>query len=464
MEDKKIQEERKATREEINFKQNPNFLYFFALKLMGNDNKELERLFSKYLKKSYDLRFWNLYIEYITKVSTKKVSTNEVYLFVLNHFEHSYYIFVLIRSYIAILLDGNESDDLIRRTYQKYLSLPFHSMNILFQEYEKWEISVNRATARMNIEKVQQSYNQANLVYQRLLPLIDKNLYFNIFEIELSNPLKLNQKIFDSRMTFIFNYYNSVFPEVDGILFLQSIYSTIKPEETNNSIFLTYWFSFFYKKNLFNFEDKKNKILTIILFLNWTLKNEGIDSFRNKFKELKNDGGVYAFIYAAHVEYYQGGSKSNAYEVFIEGVGKYKNSSFLNEEFLKLFLNIGDEENIRLLFKKLSRTEKMYNLMLDYEFMHGDMESYTSLLLEKPMFTDFLAPTPDEPLEEENMSLSKPEMIYKKVYNNFKFLDLRIGNSNILDDFILKLPPLSFNENFLSNFDSSLIIDILMAI
>ena len=80
--------------EEQNFKLNPanqDSLYNYAVKLYKNgENKDLEKLFSKFLKKSFDSRFWNLYVEYVNKVSTKKVNLIDVYAFVVNHFDCSY--------------------------------------------------------------------------------------------------------------------------------------------------------------------------------------------------------------------------------------------------------------------------------------------------------------------------------------------------------------------------------------
>lgn len=452
--------------EEKNFKENPknqNYLYLYALKLFNTDVKELEKLFGKYLKRSYDLRFWNLYIEYVTKVSSKKVNVNDVYNFVINHFEYSYFSFVFVRNFISHL-SSEGSEDLIRKVYHKALTNPMHNLGQLWNEYEKWEISVNRINARSNIEKIQQGYTQAFSMYQRLIPFIDSNSFFPIIDIELENPLNLSKKFFDSRLSFIFDYYISIFPENEALLFLQSFY--IKDKENSfdfNSTFLSYWFSFYYNKNLFNFEDKKNKQLTIVNFLNWTVKNEGINAFRNKFNEMKNQSGVYAYIYAAHVEFYQGCNKKEAYEIFVEALEKFGDSSLLNEEFFKLFLKIGDEENIRLLFKKLKKTELIYDLMIEYEFMHGDMEAYKNLLIQRDEEkNDILLSSTT--INNKIIKSKGCMLVYETVLNNFGFLDLKIENIDIITEFISRLPPLSYNENILSNFDSSIIIDILQTI
>jgi cleavage stimulation factor subunit 3 len=447
--------------EEKNFKANPknqNYLYSYALKLYNTDGKELEKLFGKFLKKSYDLRFWNLYIDYVTKVSTKKVNINDVYAFVINHFEHSYFSFVFIKSFISELSNSENSEDLIRKVYHKAFGCPMHNLGILWSDYEKWEIGVNRANARSNIEKIQPTYFQTASVYQRLLPFIDSNLFFKILDIELENPLKFPKKTFDARLSFIFNYYMSLFPENEALIFLQSFYLKDKVPEQPLSPFLSYWFSFYFKENLFNFEDRKNKQLTIVNFLNWTVKNEGIEAFRRCFLEIE-DKGVYAYIYAALVEYYQGCNKKEAYQLFIEALEKDGNSPIVNEQFFLLFLKIGDEDNIRLLFKKLKKTEKMWDLMIEYEFMHGDMEAYRELLVNKQ--EEFKEILPPDKITKKQITSKGTEFIYETVLENLGFLDLKIENSDILADFIAQLPVLSYNENILSNFDNSLIIDIL---
>lgn len=443
--------------EQISFSsiKSQNQLYSTALKLSSTNPKELEKLFSKFLKKSYDLRFWNLYIDYVTKVSTKKVNKIDVFSFVINHFEHSYFSFVFITNYISEIPIDNYDE--IRACYTKAFQYPFHRISVLWSEYEKWEFSVGRTLAKTNIEKLVNTYNNSLALYQRLSPYIETNQFFKILDIEMENPLKLQKKTFDARLNFIFNYYIDRNPETDPLLFLYSFYykDCIKDLNTN-STFLSIWYSFHYEVDLFKTTDVKNKELIQVNYLNWVLKFKGIEAFRTKFVEMKNLS-VYAIIYAAQIEYYQG-KKEKAYQIMIEGLDNFS-SNLLNEEFLKLFRN--DDDNIRPLFKKLRKTEKMYDLMIQYEFHHGDMKEFNNLVLSKQIKFNEILPPVKEIVPKINNGC---EGIYETVFNSFGFLDLKLEVVDVIGEFISKIPTLSYNENIFINIDSRIIIDLLSSI
>ena len=473
--------------EEQNFKLNPanqDSLYNYAVKLYKNgENKDLEKLFSKFLKKSFDSRFWNLYVEYVNKVSTKKVNLIDVYAFVVNHFDCSYISYDYVSEYIRELINSDEDNskvDLIRKTYHKAM-VPMHNLGLLWNEYEKWEAKVNKQTAKTFVDQIQPIYNTSFNTYQRLLPFIETNQFFKIFDIELENPLKLQKKNFEMRLNFLFNFYINKFPTSTPLLFLYSFYlkdlarealmkdspnkDTIPMEKIETlSPFLIIWYSFLYNKDLFNLNDLRNKDLILINYLNWTLKNEGIESLRKKFDENKDKASSYVYIYVARAEYYQGGNKETCYKIFIEAFEKFKNDSLVNEQFFKLFLNIGDDDNIRRLFKKLSKTEIIWDLMIDYEFLYGDLESYHNLLIQKQVEMNNKGILPPAFVPQLKIKNKGTQGIYESTFKSFGFLDLQINTNDVISDFICKLPELNLCENVLSNLDSQKIVDLLASL
>lgn len=195
-------------------------LYKHGMDLYSNkNNKDLERLFAKYLKKSYDLRFWNLYIEYVKRVSVKKVNIADVYAFVLSHFEYSYLTVDLVKEYIAELLNVDDEAlkaEKIRKVYQKAFTCPMQGLSQLWCDYEKWELSVNKGTARGFIDQAQPVYNHTYSVYQRLLPHIQAEDYFRVLDVELENPLKHTKAVHTARLAFVLNFYISKFPGAEA--------------------------------------------------------------------------------------------------------------------------------------------------------------------------------------------------------------------------------------------------------
>ena len=473
--------------EEQNFKNNPanqDYLFAYALKLYkSSENKDLEKLFSKFLKKSYDSRFWNLYIEYVNKVSTKKVNLIDVYAFVVNHFDCSYISYDYVSGYVRELINSDEENskiDLIRKIYHKSM-VPMHNLGLLWSEYEKWENKVNKLTAKSFIDQIQPIYNVSFNTYQRLLPFIETNQFFKIFDIELENPLKLQKKNLDLRLNFLFSFYINKFPTSTPLLFLYSFYlkdfakevlmrespnkDTIPQDkiESLNS-FLSIWYSFLYNKEFFNFEDIRNKDLVLINYLNWILKNQGMEAFRRKFLEKKALASAHVFIYAAKAEFHQGGNKEGCYQIFMEAFEKFKGDSLVNEQFFKMFLNIGDDDNIRRLFKKLSRTEVMWDLMIEYEFLYGDLEAYKTLLIQKQEELNNKENLPPAPTVQLKIKNKGTQGVYESAFKSFGFLDLQINTNDLLSDFISKLPELGWNENILSNLDNQNVVDLLASL
>lgn len=444
-------------------------LHKHALSLYNSkNNKELEKLFAKYLKRSYDLSFWNLYIEYVKRVSIKKVNICDVYSFVLNHFEHSYWTFSLFREYIAEL--SNLDDDAlkaekIRKTYQRAFSSPMHGLSQLWGDYEKWESSVNKSTARGFIEQVQPVYNNTYSTYQRLLPFIQNDEYFKILDIEIENPLKLSKSIHTGRLNFLFNFYISKFPGTEALYFLQTFYlkDMIKVEKPQ-TLFLSVWFSFLYRKNFFDFDNKEFFDLICINYFNWTIKNEGIETFRLKFAEVKDRVGPHVFIYAANVEYYQGGSKETAYKVFQEVFTGHPANTLVCEEFFRLFIKIGDDDNIRSLFKKLGKTEAMWNQMIEYEFLHGDIEQYKSFILMNQEAGRKQEILPAAPFVLRKVKAEGCQGIYESVVENFGFLDLQFSTEDLLTEFLSRLPKIGTKENIFANLDTSNVIELLLMV
>lgn len=449
----------------------PQNLFAHAMQLYKNaENKDLEKLFARFLKKSYDIDFWNLYIEYVKKISTKKVNLIDVYAFVCTHFEGSYIAYDFIREYINELEASDEDNakaDQIRKIYHRSF-VPMHNLGALWSEYEKWEMKINRHTAKTFIEQIHPIYTLSSNTYQRLLPYIESSMFFKIFDIELENPLKLQKKDFENRLAFLFGFYLSKYPNSEQLCFLFSFYlKEIAKERLDmktNNVFLSLWYSFQYNTSYFNFTDNGNSDLVFINYLNWISKNEGIEMMRQKFSESKQRVGPHVFVYVANAEFYQGGSKEAAYQIFTEGVEKYKDNPIVNEQFFQMFLKIGDDDNIRLLFKKLKKTEKMWDLMAEYEFLHGELNDYKNILAQKQVELNT-----NQLLQSTFSSVARSksrgcQAIFESVMESFGYLDLQIATNGVIKDFISKLPILPKAENIFSNIDNFKIIDLLASL
>lgn len=538
-------------------------LYKHAQLLYTNKSySQLEKVFAKYLKRSYDILFWELYIEYVRRVSVKKVNLVEVYLFVLGHFSHSYFAVRLHREYIGELIGSTGAGsgantsahtvERVRAAYTAALSVPMEGLPQLFSEYERWEQQTSRAGARALIEQVQPAFSAANAVYQRVAAALDTDDFYTVLDVETENPLHLSRSSYNSRLTGIFSHFLSRLPRNEPLLFLQSFYKSKEGSTdittTTNTLtpFLSVWNSYALNKNLFNFDDSDNFDLICIHHLSWLIKNSGIQAFRLKFTEVKNCLGIRPYIFAAHIEFYLGNSKENAYQIMLEAYNKTTgdanktigdtnkttgdanktigdanktigdankfaiDSPLVSEHFFNLFISIGDDDNIRPLFKKLNKTIYMWNKMIEYEFIHGEIEEYKSLIVAKQdviskqdnpdgnstgdnsiggmgsneggnmstginntIYTNNYGATyinyntPFTPLTilSTNPSVSKGSKgIYQSVSNSLSFLGLKFKVDTKIEDFIQKLPKINNSENILFCLNNYSIIELLQEV
>lgn len=470
---------------------NPKALLKYAEYLYENkSNKELELLFGKHLKKSYDTKFWKLYINYVQNVSTKKVNISDVYAFVINHFEHSYHVYQFIQPYISSLAANDDNSlvvDRIRKIYHKAFETPFEGIGKLWIEYEKWEASVNRGGSRQIIEQIQSTYTQSSGLYQRLKGYIEEQKWFQVLDVELENPCRLSKQQFDRRVGYILRSLIAGDRENEGLWVMKSIYAPDEAdvEEIPESTVVKVWYSYVYRRNLFDLNNGGE--IMIINYLSWLIKNEGMEAFRKKFAEMKatvnsatnseskgdkyynqtqnkngkHSIGLNTYIFCGQAEYFQGGSPMTAYEILQEGFSKYPDSGQLCEEYFDLFLHNGEDEHVRPLFKKLGKTARMWDAMIKYEFVNGSIDRYKKLLVERHEAVqnkELLNPV--ESLAPRTRQQGTRE-VYETIVQSIKQYDSKIEIDKAISDFIKKLPFLNNKDDLLFNVNKFLIVDLL---
>ena len=66
-------------------------IYHAAKDLFNKKDKiNIEKLFGKYLKASYDYRLWKIYLSYTKTLNLSHDKIMDVYFYILNHFEYGY--------------------------------------------------------------------------------------------------------------------------------------------------------------------------------------------------------------------------------------------------------------------------------------------------------------------------------------------------------------------------------------
>ncbi|ORD94588.1 RNA14 [Enterospora canceri] len=375
-------------------------VYATATELFNKkDNLNLEKVFSKYLKSSYDYRLWRLYLSYTRRLDLKSEQVLDVFYFVLNHFEHGYDNYEFITEAVDELEKGDlaesSKNEKIRRIYQQFLRIPMARLSQLWASYEAWEISVNRMSAKSILEQHQPFYLNALSVYQKMATGIQKDAYFGVLDVEVENLLKLPKKEHRSRLLAVFSYFEGRVASTEALEVLKTIYveDCYDPvgdagrlrRLASSSVLLSYWFSFNYKADFFNLKEKAHFALTAVNFLNYQIQFQGLATFRAEFDRIcatfPEAVTPHLHIFAAETEHPI--ESRRAYEIMVKAHEKFGDNSLLNEKFLELLIRNNDADNLTVFFRKLAKTEKMYDMMLDYEFRRGSFVRYKELLLRK---------------------------------------------------------------------------------
>ncbi|ADM11086.1 pre-mRNA 3'-end processing cleavage and polyadenylation factor [Encephalitozoon intestinalis ATCC 50506] len=466
----------------------------------SKDYRSLESLFGKCLKKSYNLELWMLYIEYVRKVSQKKFKLYEVYEFTLGQFENYWDSYGLYKEYIEELgkiEDEQTRIEKIRNGYMRALQTPMSSLSELWKDFENFELELNKITGKKIVSDTLPIFQSSFQRYQQMQPLIRSWSVKNaakLIDLEMENGMKLGGRTHESRMHFIYNYILDSFYYAEEAYFFYSEYLIgigqkekakkviQRGIEMSDGMFLSLYYGlvmdeeevygdlkkkYFYQENEDGGKSSGREAdLLRINHLNYVLKKRGLESFRKLFIEVGNEGiGPHVFIYCAFVEYYATGSRTTPYNIFSSGLLKHPDSTLLKEQFFLFLLRIGDEENARALFKRLEKTSRMWDSMIEYEFMIGSMELFRELVDQKMSSIKDNAILPALPEREKDIQMEGILGRYHCFLNSFNFLDLKIkDNSRLLDEFMESLPKISQQNNVLSNLKPDKIVDLLKCI
>ncbi len=473
--------------------QNPSEVLERARMLYGSkDHRGLEGLFGKYLRKSYDLEFWMLYVEYVKKVSQKKFKLYEVYEFVLGQFEHYWDLSGLYREYIEEL--GKIEDEQLRiekmrSAYMKALQTPMGSLGELWKAFESFELDLNKITGKKIVNDMLAVFQSTFQRYQAIQPLVRSWSIASaseLIDVETEMGQKLSEKAYESRMHFIHNYVLDSFHYAQEVYFFYSEYLigigqkekakkvVERGIEMSEGMFLPLYYGLVMDEEEVYVDlqrryaggegrHEREADLVAINRLSYVLKKRGLEAFRKMFIELSSGGiGPHVYVYCAFVEYYATGSKATPYNIFSSGLQRHPENVLLKEEFFLFLLKIGDEENARALFKRFEKTWRMWDAMIGYEFMVGSMELFRELVGQKMASIRSGTIVEDAYRKDEGRQVGGILGRYCSFVDSFSFLDLRIGDgSRLVDEFIEKLPEISRASDVLSNLRIESVIELL---
>ena len=184
-----------------------------------------------------------------------------------------------------------------------------------------------------------------------------------------------------------------------------------------------------------------------------------INHISTSFTDIK----PHLYIFVAETEYMLN-NPDEAYKIMVKAYEKFGDNNLLNEKFIELLIKYNDTEKIKIFFKKLVKTEKMYDMMMNYEFRKGCFNNYQTILLQKQD-----AIKNNELLD--NVSIALSPIVFKgtqgviqSIIKTFEYLDLTFSGTFNTKNILKKLPILPDNENIFKNIDINALIQLLTKI
>ncbi|KAF7683897.1 Cleavage stimulation factor subunit 77 [Astathelohania contejeani] len=449
-----------------------------ASDLLSQGNKtELENYLKMYLKKSYDIELWRIYVQYIREYQEEKLL--DAYEYTLSRFGYHWEAYPLYQAYIDALLARDDTGR-ARNVFQRGLAVPMAGLPQLWKEYESFELELNKALGKKQISDYESVYQEALRNYNKLqqnispgdhtLTLTLENFYF-LVDFESTHKDK-------ARKEMIFRYLLSQFPKSEEIYFCYCEYLVssgmheqaavvINDAISNfNSPFLLFYYSTFafepidvlFQEMITNENRGCHKDLVVINYLNYKLKFGGVEEFRKLFISLHKNSGPNVFIYVANAEYRITGSPKIAFNIFNRGLSIHPDNKFLYTEFLHFFIQIGDKINIQALFDRIEKTSESWDNMIEYEYRYGDNTRFRKLIEEREWIAEKEKLVPKYEIDIESAAYKR----YKAYVKAFEFKNLRIERDSVLMNFISELPEvtrLKFDYEKIVNVLKSIILE-----
>lgn len=441
----------------------------------NKDFNTLEEVFRKYLVGSCDIRIWKMYLNYVTNY--KRLRNREVYEFVIKNIGHHWESTEIYRDYIEYLLRGEDTTDKldnIRGLYMRMLRIPLSNLMDVYTSYEEFESEFNKPNARRLLTEITPIYQNSYKVYNNSIGLINNPSIENCaccIDLERQNPLNLDEKNYLERLDFIYRYFISVFYKneepvyfyVDHLVSLMNLERAREVLERSLSNTTSVFLKIYYCKLLgmksqdhtnpgkqcfLELLNKQYDDAIAVNLLNYVLKSEGLEAFRRMFIKLKltNKIGPTVYRYVAETEFYTGNNRKIAYDIFTMGLEVFPDAT-LQESFLHFLLSVGDEDNAKALFKKSLKTAKMWDTMIEYEYLYGGDVQYKELLSGRLNFTGV------EGDKQEDLLSARGVLLKYKLEKKSLSFALPMDHPKKIYDFIFSLPYVDFKEDFLCSLD-----------
>ena len=376
---------------------------------------ELETIFGRHLRQSLDISFWMLYLRHVRWIAATESPVGdegviEAYELAVNQVGLDYEAGCIWNEYIHLLksrtgsglLEQQQLMEAVRKAYHRTLQIPVQGLEALWNDYEAWEMQLNKLTAKKFMSDKSPQYVQARTCSKELADMISNldrhSLYSSPFDAwnqwfswERSNPLRTNDAMLHSRIVFAFKQgithlvhvpevwqaYTSYLLSIDKFEEALSIVNEGHAILPNSPVVA---FAYADVLDAIGAEDRVVKCravfeplldhlegmphpdpsiihdlgLVYIQFMDFLRRNESIGAARSLFSRARKCPHCHysVFIASARLEYFCKKDAQVATKIFELGMTRFGGEGEYVAEYLNFLIQMNDDQNTRALFER----------------------------------------------------------------------------------------------------------------
>src|SRR6266487_1354999 len=137
------------------------------MELSNNDFYRVEQIFNKSLMSVANTQLWSVYLDYVRRrnnlttdtAGTARTTISQAYEFVLQNIGMDRDSGRIWQEFVQFIRNGpgniggsgwqdQQKMDLLRKTYQRAICVPMSTVNVLWKEYDAFEMGLNKMTVR----------------------------------------------------------------------------------------------------------------------------------------------------------------------------------------------------------------------------------------------------------------------------------------------------------------------------
>ena len=428
---------------------------YVELEMNKGQPQNVNAIFADCLLKVKSLDLWRVYVKHVKHVNQGSTpeglnAIKQAYEFTLDHLGTDMssgplwmeYIHYLQQANAKILFGqtapGNEESAklvTIRRAFQRAVTIPTHSLETLWRDYEKFENGVNRQLGKQILNDLQGQYASSRTVYREIkkkwegIKLDTKasppNMMAKEYEqqakwskliaFEKSNPLKLEKDPLAVRIELVYNQCLLCLYHYPEIWYEYAMWHAENDKPSNASdVFkeacaalpactILFFAAADFEAARENVDEAKGIYEKLLLrasdlelhtqgqiwiqYMRFLRRTEGASSSRKLFLRARKSEGCTHHIYStsALLEWQNGKDMKVAKNIFELGLKAFLKETEYVMEYANFLISQGDISNARTLYERALTVVQgfdakvIWNEYLKFEYQCGDLQSTLAL-------------------------------------------------------------------------------------